>query len=353
MLFSAKQKGFFIEHSSHSVLIARTSSPVAPMVVEEVRECAIDDHEALEEAFEQLQPKKAPSGYIHASCGVYTPKRLVRRVTLELKKLKDPDYFTEVISQQLRVEPESFTTVVLNANDGSDFDASAPSPQKDVLFGGMPTEEIQETQNQLLESGIYPERLEIGSLSVLGALVNYLSYTDNKTPALVLEVGADMTHSYIVTGSGVEASRPMPQGYESMVPVVQKELELKDEESARKLFFSNTFDFTGMGPALIKKLLKELHSSIGFYEVQTGQSVGLLYSLLLPPKLTWLDGAIAGALGVDSLDIDLTPWLNARDITLSEAVQGTVDARWFGLFSLMINHNVETPAPDAVAEKED
>lgn len=353
MLFSAKQKGFFVEYSPDAVFVARTSSQIAPMTVEEIRECAIGDQPALAEAIDQLQPKKSPSGYLHAVCGVYSPKRLVRRVTLEAKRLKDPDYFNEIITQQLRVEPESYATVVIHADDGSDFDPSNPSPRKDVLFGGMPNEVIQETQTSLLENGIYPERLEIGSLSTLGGLVSYLAHKKEKTPTLVLEVGAEVTHSYIVTGAGVEASRPIPQGFDSMVPVVQKELGLKDGESARKLFFSNTFDFTGMGPILIKKLMKELHSSIGFYEVQTGQSVGLLHTMLLPPKLAWLNTALASALGVGSLKIDFDSWLGSREIILSETVQGSVDTRWFGLCSLMINHNAEPSNADAVAEKED
>jgi len=43
-------------------------------------------------------------------------------------------------------------------------------------------------------------------------------------------------------------------------------------------------DFTGMGPVLIKKLLKELQSSIGFYEVQTGQSIGQVMATGLSSK---------------------------------------------------------------------
>jgi hypothetical protein len=351
MLFSAKLKGFFIEQNSHSILLARTSSPKAPMVVEALRECAVDDSAALEQALNELQPKKAPSGYLHASCGVYPAKRLVRRATLEVKRIKDPGYFTEILTQQFRIEPEKYTTVVLNANDGSDFDVSRPAPHKEVIFGGIPGEEIVETQDRLLEQGIYPERLELATLSMLGGLVDGLAFAGSRTPTLVLEIGPDVTHSFIVTGSGVEASRPIPQGYESMVPVVQKELGLKDEESARKLFFSNTFDFTGMGPALVKRLLKELQSSIGFYEVQTGQSVGQLFTLLLPPPLMWLEGAIATALGVSPLKPDLSPWLESRQITLAEAVQKPLDGRWLGLFSLMIDYNMATSAPDAVAEK--
>jgi len=203
MLFSAKQKGFFVEYSSNSVFIARTSSTEVPMVVEEIRECPAGDAAALMKAIAELQPKKSPSSYLHATCGVYPQKRLVRRVTLELKRLKNPEYFSEVITQQLRVDPEKYTTVVLNASDGTDFDVTRPSPQKDVLFGGVANEAILETQTALLEDGIYPEHLEIGSLSALGGLVSYLAYQKDKTPTLFLEVGAEVTHSYIVTSSGL------------------------------------------------------------------------------------------------------------------------------------------------------
>jgi hypothetical protein len=110
---------------------------------------------------------------------------------------------------------------------------------------------------------------------------------------------------------------------------------LKDEESARKLFYSNTFDFTGMGPQLIKRLLKELQSSIGFYEVQTGQSIGQVICTLLPAKLGWLENAIATALGVAALKFDFNPWLQARQIGVSDHAAGAgLDRRWFGLLAL-------------------
>ena len=194
----------------------------SPMVVEDVRECPAGDAKALAEAIAQLQPKKSPSGFLHATCGIYPPKRLVRRITLELKRLKDPEYFTELITQQLRVDPEKYTTVVLNASDGTDFDVNRPSSQKDVLFGGLANDAIQETQTSLLEGGIYPEHLEIGSLSALGGLVSYQAHKNDKTPTLVLEVGADVTHSYIVTSSGVEASRQFPKALNRWSPWCRK-----------------------------------------------------------------------------------------------------------------------------------
>lgn len=352
MFFAAKTKGYFLEQNDHATLLARTSAATGPIVVEEVSECPAGDEAALAEALKKLQPKKAPSGYLNANCGVYPSRRVVRKATIEPKRVKEPGYFAEVLSTQFRIEPDKYTTHILNATDGHDFDV-AKVTQKEALFCGLPADDIVATQDALLASGIYPERLELGSVAMLGGLVDYLGFKKSKTPTLVLEIGAETTHSFIVTTSGVEASRPIPQGLDSMLPVVQKELGLRDAEAARKLFFSNTFDFTGMGPLLVKRLLKELQSSIGFYEVQTGQSVGQLLCTSTPPKLAWLNGAIAAALGVNTLQLDLLPWLQSRQITIPDGVMpGALDVRWFGLFCLMVSQL--SPASDApAAEKKD
>jgi len=271
--------------------------------------------------------------------GVYPPKRVVRKHTLELKKMKDAAYMPDVFTQQLRIEQDKFTIAMLNANDGADYDLAKAS-QKEVIFCGAPNDEINLAQESLLNHGVYPERLELGTVATLGALVDCLDFEKSKTPTLVLDVGNDTTHSFIVSANGVEASRPIPQGLEAMVPVVQKELGLKDEESARKLFRSNTFDFTGMGPLLIKRLLKELQSSIGFYEVQTGQSVGQVICIQLSPKLAWLEGALASSLGIAALKFDPVPWLRSRNVIVPDALAKTAgEFRWFGLMSLMVHYN--------------
>jgi hypothetical protein len=339
MLFSKKTKGFFVEMNENSVLLARTTAVSAPMEIEELKECAIGDEAGMSEILKQLQPKRPPSGYLHSVVGIYPAKRIVRRHTLELKKIKDSAYMADVFTQQLRVEPDKFTIAMLNANDGADYDMAKAS-QKEVIFCGAPNDDIAATQEVLLNMGVFPERLELGSVATLGALVDCLSFEKSKTPTLVLDIGNDTTHSFIVSSNGVEASRPIPQGLEAMVPVVQKELGLKDEESARKLFRSNTFDFTGMGPLLIKRLLKELQSSIGFYEVQTGQSVGQVICIQLSPKLAWLEGALASSLGIATLKFDPVPWLRSRQVVVPDALAKTAgEFRWFGLLSLMVQYN--------------
>ncbi|MDP3073274.1 MAG: hypothetical protein Q8N18_23485 [Opitutaceae bacterium] len=348
MLFSQKSQGYFLDFAEHAVFGARTSSMEAPFVVEVMRECPAGDPGALAAMLAQLQPKKSPTGYLHATVGLYPPKRVVRRHTVEPKRLREPGYFAEICTQQFRIEQEAYALFMVNAADGSDLEA-VKTPTKEVVVCGMANEDATAAQTTLLEAGVYPERIELGSVATLGAVVSCLGQARSKSPVLVLEIEADAMHSFIVTAGGVEASRPIPQGLNAMIPIVQKELGLKDEESARRLFFSNTFDFTGMGPQLVKKLLKELQSSIGFYEVQTGQSVSEVLTTQLSPKLQWLEAAIASALGIKPLKLEQAAWLESRGITLREdAGANLADPRWLGLFALMANYN----ASDALVAEE-
>ncbi|MDQ5978535.1 MAG: hypothetical protein QG602_1509 [Verrucomicrobiota bacterium] len=337
MLFSKKTKGFCVEIGEHVTLMARLSQPDAPFVVEELKELPSSDSDGMV-AWSKSVDGKGSSGYIHATCGVYPAKRLVRRHTLDVKRVKDPAYFAEIYTQQFRVEADKYTIKALNPDDGSEYD-QVKATQKEVLFCGLPSEDVVGIQDKLLEQGVYPERLELGSLATLGGMVNYLKFKQTKTPVLLLEIGQESTQSFILSADGVDISRPIPSGIAAMIPVVQKELGLKDEESAKKLFYSNTFDFTSMGGVLVKKLLKELQSSIGFYEVQTGQSIGNVVCTQLPSSLSWIGTTMAGALGVPPLKVDLIPWLESLNIKLSANVSlGQPEERWIGLFSLLASH---------------
>ena len=342
MLFAKKSKGFCVEIGEHATLLARLSQPEAPFVVEELKELPSAGAEALA-AWTKTTEGKGATGYAHATCGIYPAKRVVRRHTLDLKRAKDPAYFAEVYSQQFRVEPDKYTMRVLNPDDGSEYDQTKAT-QKEALFCGLPSEDVNAIQDKLLEQGVYPERLELGTLATLGGVISYLKFKENKTPVLLLEIGAEATHSFILSSEGVDISRPIPSGIAAMIPVVQKELGLKDEESAKKLFYSNTFDFTSMGAVLVKKLLKELQSSIGFYEVQTGQSIGSVLCTQLPTSLTWLGTTMAASLGVPQLKAELLPWLESQNIKLSDGVTlGQPEERWFGLFSLLASHQNAVP----------
>ncbi|MCU0793223.1 MAG: hypothetical protein MUE42_10345 [Opitutaceae bacterium] len=342
MLFSSKSKGYICDQNEQSTVIARVTSLDAPLVVEAIVECSSFDEAGLRAGVVQVCPKK-PAGYLHAICGVSPEQRFVRRASLDPKRLKEADYLSEVATTQFRIDAVNSAISVLNAFDGTDFDPAKSASAKEVFFCGMPGEDVTKAQTTFLSAGIYPERLEISTVAALGAIIDYLRYSKSQKPTIVLELGANSTQSFIISTRGLEASRPIAVGLEAMVPVVQKELGLKDEESARKLFFSNTFDFTGMGSSLCKRLLKELQSSMGFYEVQTGQSIGQLVCIVLPSKLAWLEAVIASQIGVGVLQPEFAPWLAARNITLSESVAAmSLDARKFALFGLMTQFPIQS-----------
>jgi hypothetical protein len=335
MLFATKPKGVFIEFTDHSRRVMRANSHKAPMVIEAFAECEVDDDEGWDQIVEHFLPKNAPNGLLQASCGVYPVKRLVRQAEIDARKVKDDSYINDFAASQFRIDPANYAMSLLNAEDGSDYQLDGAT-ENNVIFAGMPHEAIAEVQDHLLEQNVYPDRLEIGTLSCLGALVDYLKFSKIKQPVVVLELDLDLAYSFIVSDEGLLASRLLPQGLKSMIPVVQKELGLKDEESARKLFFSNTFDFTGMGPKLVARLINELQSSIGFFEVQTGQSIGNVICPNLSSKLDWLEGVIVGQMGVLPIEMNLKPWLESRGVTFSaDTADMEITREWLGVLSLM------------------
>ena len=104
-----------------------------------------------------------------------------------------------------------------------------------------------------------------------------------------------------------------------------------------------------MGGTLLRKMLKELQASTGFYEVQTGQTIGQLFVTLLPKNLGWIETVLSRNLGVPLLRVDYEPWLEYLGIRGGADVQlANLDNRWFGLMSLMGQYE---EAKDGFSEK--
>lgn len=149
----------------------------------------------------------------------------------------------------------------------------------------------------------------------------------------------------------LDVSRPISFGWDSMYLVIQQELGFKDEGSAKKIFYSNTFDFTQMEPKLLRKMLKELQASTGFYEVQTGQTIGQIFLSLLPKNLSWVGQILAKSLGADVIELDFPAWIKSQNIIFADEVDvASLDNRWMGLLSLMGNYSAEEKEIEKVKE---
>ena len=167
------------------------------------------------------------------------PSDLKSRAAVDLKRVKDPASFRRGGGPAcFRIEPDKFAIAVAwQWNDGLGLRGHESHAEGGFVLRPAPRRTSRRWQEcRLLAGGIYPERIELSSVATLGALADYLAFKKSKTPTLVLEIGGDTTYTYIVTSAGVEAARPILQGLDSMIPVVQKELNLKDEESAKRLF---------------------------------------------------------------------------------------------------------------------
>lgn len=337
-MLSSKSKGLFVEVSSFSLLVATSSALKAPMTIESIKEFPVsNDWEAFRSFVSELIGTKG-GRYIPARCAVYPDSRFFRRHTIEsAAKAKDPGYFAKVIGEQLRIDLNKNIATVINAVDGSEFSPEKPiGAQKEMLVCGASRKSLDSEQEQLVESGVYPESLELGTLSILGGLIDYMKFKELDRPTLMVEITPTNSNLFIVTKNQVDICRPVPYGLNGMFPMIQEELGLKDEESARKLFYSNTFDFTEMGPTLLRKMLKELQASTGFYEVQTGMTIGQLLVTLLPKNLGWIEEVLSKSLGVPTLTFDFKGWMDAHNIKAGSAVQlDNLDIRWAGLFSMM------------------
>jgi hypothetical protein len=337
-MFSRKEHTFFVDSSEDAIRFARVSRLAAPVEVSEVREFGASAHGAIADALKGLT---AGHGYVRANCGISPIQRSLQRLSLDPKKLRDPGFRADGLSAELKLDLQLYRLMMVGAVDGVVFDPEIANPSKEWLACGVSRTELNTQQESMLKIGFYPERVEVTSVAALGAFSHYARLMEFKSPALYLEIHERSSFAAIVSATGgVELTREIPCGFDSMVPVIQKELGLKDEEASRKLLYSNSFDFTAMGLKLVRRLSREVQSSIGFYEVQTGQTVGHLLCRAFAPGMPWLDRALAETIGVSTVAIDWNRWLPTVGITLAEGINRSLfDARWFGLFALMADLN--------------
>jgi len=334
---ASQKKVFYVERTEFCLRIARLSGNGDGSALEEVREISSQAPEEVKSFVQEIAQVKAGQ-MIRANCGIYPEKRVLRHIPLkEEGAVTDPRQLEELITGQIKINPNDYSLAALNGQDGSLFQPGRA--HRDLVVCGAPKGELKEAQDFLVACGIYPERLELGSVATIGLFIQQMKALAMETPLLLLELASDSSHVVILNKGKVDAARPISMGLNSMIAGVRDELGLKDEAAARRLFFSDSFDFREMGPRLIERLLRELQSMIGFYEVQTGQSISRMVCTLLPAKLGWLNDTFASALGMQKIDTNFNKVLSGARLAGVFDVPVGQDAP-YGLFGLMINQGV-------------
>lgn len=337
-MLKPKTKGLFIDVSEFSILAVRTSGYKLPIVVEEVAELPVTadcQPEDVRSFLERLVDFKGVSYFI-SRCGVYPEGRFLHYYEAEsASKLKNANFLSEVLESEFNVDPATNSVSILDARDGSDFDVEQALSKK-LIFCGGPAEAFQEVQSQLLSYGVYPDRLELSTATTLGGVCDYARFNQLDAPILCVELTSQCANVFILNRGQVEVTRPVSFGLDSIYPLLQRELGLKDELSARKLFYSNTFDFAEMGPKLLRRMVKELQATAGFYEVQTGLTIDHVFMGVLPRNLSWISKTVSDSLGIDVMQLNYEAWLESLNVKLADGVEVTnLGPRWLAVFSLM------------------
>lgn len=335
----ASRKTFFVERSGFSIRMARAAYGPDGGVIEEIGETEAETSEEAR-SFILDFAKEKPGNLVRAYCAVYPQGRVLRNFDFKdgPKNIDLPEMLQQV-SEKFDIDLSTHPIAVLNSDNGLAFETG--EMKKSFFICGAPRKELQKAQDFLVKAGIYPLRLEIGSVATIGLLLNHLRLIEASNPALFLEMDGDVTHFLVVSQKQIESARLLPLGLNSVVGAVRNELGLKDEAAARRIFYSDSFDFREMGSRLVEELARELQSMIGFYELQTGQSIGQMFCGLLPSKLDWLSDTLAQALAIKRVELDLPLLLEASNLRLQEPELPLSPQQRGGLFGLMFNREVE------------
>jgi len=341
LMLSSKRKGFFYEASEFSYYGATATAFEAPLTVQEFVLLPRTEEQKFRSIIDGMASGNGKRRIVQGNCTVYPESRFICRSSIDPKKLKDPNFLSDHLKSEFQIESEVSDVRILHPGMGTEIDLET-NFGKNILYCGSNTKELDSIQESLVEMGIYPRSIEIGSISCLGGIVDYLKWKNISTPVLSVEIQGDFSNVFIVSQKGLLLSKKVDHGINSMVPKLQKELGLEDEEAAKKLLFSETLDFEDIGARLLRKLMHELQASTGFFEVQTGISVGLCFTPIIPEGFSWIVDILLESLSVSTLEIDLVPWLEHLGIQLSDEVASQVDGnRDFRFFTSLGTYSSE------------
>ncbi len=341
-MIKSKKKGLFVDISEFSVLAVRTSGYEGPIIVEEAIDFPIESGYKSEDIRSFLgKCVDIKSGNYEAICGIYPKDRFICYHEVESGvRLKNQILLEKLLRSDLGIDPKINDISILNSHDGSIFDPTKNASNR-LIFCGAPTAELQKVQDQILSFGLLPKRMELTSVASIGGFSHYMHLNKFESAVTYVELLSECTNVIILNKGEVGMVRTLDFGLNSLFPLLQDELGLKDEASAVKLFHSNTFDVAEIGPKLLQRILEELKAILGNYEVQTGLNVDRFFVSLLPQKLSWIPNAISSALGIDLVSIQLEMWLQSLGISVDDSVDlSALGSHWLGVFSLIAEFNL-------------
>lgn len=319
--------------TDHAVQLARlTGVGERPFGIELFAELPVADDAAIAAWIENACPER-PGGYVPAYCAFHPAERMIVRENINTKRLAEANYLETLLAEHAKTSAlRDWRVFAVQPADGDEITPAMSS--RPGLLLGLPRTTIRETQQRLTKLGLLPRRLEIGTLTLLGALTRHLRESAYPNAVVACEIGLTQTRIYFIGKDGVHTPAPLPHGLRSIDEAAMKELGVPDVVTARAQLITPTAELRGHGRRLVRMLTRHLKPAVDYFEMQTGQPIGAIFCSHLPAKLGWLEEALAAAVELQFLVPDGTSWLGTMGMKLGHDTLPP-DRTWFQAISLV------------------
>jgi hypothetical protein len=329
MFFKRARRGLLLEINPFQLLAAGVSLwGEQPVELDCAQEFAADDFEGFTRWLKVNLDVK-PWLPAHISC--YPAERLLQRDTIQPRKLAEPGYLTKFAEEQLKIaNPAQWVLHALSPHEGAPY--TAEGAQRPALVCGAPTALLRKQQQQLLEIGIVPHRLEIGTLPTIASLTELQARKNDKRALVLVEIEMERTHVYIIGKEGVHTTTAIPHGFSSLEATARKEFGLAETDSPRDRLATEDDELLLRAPKLLRPLSRDLKPLLDSYEMTTGQPVGEIHCAHLPAAYQWMASTLAQGAGRAAFNLNMPQWL--IQVQIKTGSLPPFPLNWLGLLSL-------------------
>ena len=304
-----------------------------PLQVDALAEIPPADEEALTKWLGTNFNDYTGTGYLPAYCSFHPAQRVFARENLYSRRFADPGYLPGLIAEQAKVaSAREWQITALNPSEGVHLTTDGMA-RPGLLFG-VPWTAIREQQQRLLNLGVRPRRLEVGTLALLGTLNQQLSRAGYGNAIVVCEIEYSQTRTYVVAKDGVHTLPSLPHGLLSILEGAMKELGAPDVATAQRQLEDPPEPIRSHGRRFVRVLSRHLKPAIDHFELKTGQRIETFFFSQLPARLDWLGMALGAAVELEVLTPNYDAWLPTAGLQV-DAGSVILNSSWLETLSLI------------------
>ncbi|MDB6093770.1 MAG: hypothetical protein JWM32_1332 [Verrucomicrobia bacterium] len=272
-------------------------------------------------------------GYIPAYCGFHPAQRVLARENLNARRFNEPNYVAPLFIEHAKVSSvKEWQLAAIQPTEGTS--PIADGVVRPGLLLGIPWSVIRDQQQNLLNFGLRPRRMELGTLPMLGSLARHLAKSGLNHAIAVCEIEYSQTRLYVVAKDGIHTLPSLPHGLLTILETAMKEVGAPDIATARTHLESPPEAMKMHDRRIVRALSRHLKPAVDHFELRTGQRIESFHCTQLPARLEWLAFSLSAAVELDLLQPDPASWLAADGLKV-EPGEITLGASWLATLSLV------------------